>query len=539
MAEKLSEVPERADVYFDEDNPLGPAAAEYIKDEQVAAYLVSLENEAFREIAQGAHILYGRKGAGKSSLLNSFLYPSRLKTSTRLSLENPATTQKSLPQSSDFFRNYDLIVPVDAAKEFSAVYGDVLKDNLPGTELAARHWEARLWLNAMFTGCRRTDLVSKLSHDLREDLIKVAASISSALEYDSALDYLDSILLKSESYLLDYDMLAVRLRSEFIDRGLSIVFLIDSIENYNFLENANLKITVSGLLYLVSSSNKNIRYKVAFPYEAVAEIKQQGNPEKLALASATINWKSIELIKIVSKRLLLGIYLHNPNLFDETIRVSTVNGYGRIAYFKLWESVFGGDYVNEAHQEEPAFFYVLRHTQLLPRQLILALNKLMSLSRVGRTNYAFISLDVMADATKISCGALIAGVEAGFQHTYPKLNDAFDRFLPSCDIVTSYDELHRVYNTTSSKGSEEYRSDFYYFMRFLLHVGAFGIVQPGLETERYVVASFVYDDETILRKFEGKTFAMHPAFSMFYKDEYHRQQVGKAILPRATIEGLS
>ena len=536
MAYVVQEVPQSIGTYFDDDNPLGPVAAEHINDNEVAAYLTSIENEAFHEISQGVSLLFGRKGAGKSSLLNSFHFPSQIRTTTRLSLGSSAKRQ-IISKDSDFRRPYDLIVQVDASKELDAVHSKVVKHGLPGPEIAADHWKKRLWLNVLVAVSRRPDIIDQVESNLRQQIIHFSRLTTRLASADNISNYLEEFAAAGDASLESLEIISAMLKGEFQRKSFSVLFIIDSIEEYNFDLDDSLSITIGGLVYIVGGKQeKGVFYKIAFPYEIYDQIQGHGNTGKTNLRSTTLNWTAGELVEITTRRMLLCLYVRENDKIENILKNYSAFQSTRRANFDFWESIFGGDIINEAHIPEPALYYALRHTQMLPRQVILSLSWLIRLSKTPRNSFMYINPDVISDATRQSCNILIGGLESGFKFTYPELQRALERFLPRCGIVSSYNELHRIYANSSVKSARNYTTEFYSFLRALIHVGVFGVIDDKAETDRYIEARFCYGDDTVLRSFEGRRFAMHPAFSLFYKEPEDRVKLGKAILPRGSFE---
>ncbi|MGC1778688.1 MAG: GTPase domain-containing protein, partial [Xanthobacteraceae bacterium] len=61
--------------YVRPDQPLGPADAHLIKDPEVAAFLFDPHNKSFNALLRkDVSVVVGRRGSGKTALLNSYLY---------------------------------------------------------------------------------------------------------------------------------------------------------------------------------------------------------------------------------------------------------------------------------------------------------------------------------------------------------------------------------------------------------------------------------------------------------------------------------
>ncbi|HMG48682.1 MAG TPA: hypothetical protein VK614_14635 [Allosphingosinicella sp.] len=535
MAIVLNEIPHSIGTYFDDDNPLGPVAAEYIGDREVAAYLITLENDAFGELFQGTPILFGRKGAGKSSIINSFQYAHGIKSQTALALDR--TPKAVNPKSeTDLRRDYDIIVKVDASREISHVHAQVRSSSLPLPELAAAAWTRRLWLNALSAVSVRPDLIDKFEPQLKQLLIKLSSMLSRLVSTDGDSHYFDEWLDLGKLSIPNADVLLAELRKAFEAHKLSVLFLIDTMEEYNLLFDDALKTTIGGLLYLVGRHDKHIHYKVAFPYEIFDSVRLEGNPEKFILRSTTIRWTPTQLVHIVTRRMLLCLYLYDNESLAEILAEGKYTE-GRRANFEFWGEIFGGEIVNEAHDPEPPLYYVLRHTQLLPRQLINSLSRLVKLSKTELRSFRHINPEVIEESMKISSNDLVGGVESGFKHTYTGIGEVFETYLSRCDVVMTYGDMHKAYASSSVKRGPEYTHSFYDFLRALLHMGVFGVI-VGEGTTKYIEAAFSYGDDTVMRAFQERSFAMHPAFSLLYKQPDDRLKPGRAVLPLGSNEGL-
>lgn len=535
MAIVLSEIPHSIAAYFDDDNPLGPVAAEYISDREVAAYLISLENDAFAELFQGTPILFGRKGAGKSSVINSFLFAHGIRSQTALTLDRSLRATDPRTES-DLRRDYDIIVKIDASREINHVHAEVRSSSLPLPELAAAAWTRRLWLNALTTVSLRPDIIDKFDTSLKQLLIKISSMLSRLVAADGDSSYFDEWIDLGKLAIPNVDVLLAELRNAFQTHKLSVLFLVDTMEEYNLQFDDALKTTIGGLLYLVGRHDRFVHYKVAFPYEIYDTVRLEGNPEKFTLKSANLRWRPVQLVHIVTRRMLLCLYLYDNEGLAEMLTEGRYSE-GRKANFEFWGEIFGGEIVNEAHDPESPLYYVLRHTQLLPRQLINSLSRLVKLSKTELRSFRHINPELVEESMRISSNDLVGGVESGFKHTYPGIGEVFETYLSRCEVVMTYGEMHKAYVGSSVKRGPEYTHSFHNFLRALLHMGVFGLVM-GEGTTKYIEAAFSYGDDTVMRAFQDRAFAMHPAFSLLYLQADDRLRPGRAVLPLGSTAGL-
>lgn len=531
----LSEIPKTIGAHFNEECPLGPIAAELIDDAEVAAYLTSLENDACEELVNGASVLFGRKGAGKSSLLNSFCYPKRIKTHLALSLFEQKSITPVMNRPA-FWQNIGLTITIRVSDEIGHIHRELKNEPIIGPEAAARIWRAKFWQIILFRTLSRRALIERLSSGLRKKLEEVADLIGALIDDDEETSFFDE-WLKQSANPPPLGLLAEQLRREFKEQNIQVLLLIDSMEEYDLSFDDVLKKSIGGLLQLIATDKSGVIYKVAFPGEILDSVRMESNPEKYQLRIARVVWRPMELLNIVTTRMLICLYVHENDFAQRILSTKAPNSKAREAVLAFWDEMFGGVVVNEAHHEESAIYYILRHTQLLPRQLINMVSEIVKRSKTEIRSYRQITHEVFSDSLRNSCDALVGGVESGFKYSYPNANETFNTFLPYCPIRCTYGELQRVFRQTGLRTRGlEYTSDFQAFLRAMLHMGVLGVLTS--ETGHYLEAEFGYTDASMLRSSTDSSFVMHPAFSLLYKTAESRMEAGKAVLPRGTLTGL-
>lgn len=89
--------------YVNRENPLGPADAYLIKDTEVAAHLFDPHNRSFNGLLRkDISVVIGRRGSGKTALLNSYLYKPYFSKGDITSVNN----------SSSDINDYKLVIPI-------------------------------------------------------------------------------------------------------------------------------------------------------------------------------------------------------------------------------------------------------------------------------------------------------------------------------------------------------------------------------------------------------------------------------------------
>lgn len=536
MQLSLSEVPAGIEAYFDDEQPLGPVAADYISDEDIAAYLVTLELEASRDLTHGASILFGRKGAGKSSTLKSFGYRGEPRSVRALSLSEPSPSEV-LENRAKFLRQYKLVLDIDSAPIIETIYERLATKALKSPEAAAREWRDELWLRVLRHVLKKPSLRKLLSDELQTDLASIADDIAS-LGIDMGVnDYFDLWLQSRAQKSINPSLLISRLHKEFIERDISGLLLIDSMEEYDLEYDDVMKKTIGGLLQLVATEKNSLHFKIAFPEEVYDQVRQEANPEKYVIRSTRIAWRPIELLRILTNRMLICFYIHETEQARDAIGDKASRARERERLLEFWDTVFGGSVVNEAGNEEAGIYFILRHTQMLPRQVINSMSELLKTSKPATRSFSKIDRSALNDAVRRACDQLIGGVESGFKYTYKDVREAFGCFLPQCPMIATYDELNTHFQRAGLKKKPfEWTDDFPSFLRAVLHMGTFGVIED--ESRFYINARFGYSDDTVLRSSSDHRFVLHPAFSLLYKDPQSRLQLKKAVLPRGALDEL-
>ncbi len=536
MLYSLPEVPTGITSYFDDEHPLGPVAADQINDEEVAAYLVTLEIEAARDLTHGASILFGRKGAGKSSILKSFTYGGEPRSHRVLSLSDP-NSKNVLKERIHFLSDFKVVLNIDSADLMEIIYERMEHKPLKSPEGAAKEWKRDLWLAVLKNVLKKPALQLMLNPGLQMQVSTVVDTIASLGIDPRGSSYFDKWLNSKDAQAINVDLLIERLHADFLDKDIVGLLLIDSMEEYDLEYDEIMKKVIGGLLQLVATEKNSLQYKIAFPEEIYEQVRNEANPEKYTIRSTRILWRPIELLRILTDRMLICFYVHENAHIESFLSLKNKALKERDRILNFWSEIFDGPVVNEAGHQEAGIYFILRHTQMLPRQVINSMSELLKGSKPTTRSYMKISRPALVHAVRRACDQLIGGIESGFKFTYRDVRDVFDAFLPKCPILCSYDDLEREFQRAGlRRKAYDWTSEFPIFLRALLHMGVIGVVQN--ETSRYIETSFGYTDDTVLRSAQGNSYALHPAFSLLYKDEDSRLDLKRAVLPRGSLEDL-
>lgn len=518
------------------DYPLGPVDAHLIKNNMVAARLFDPHNTSFHSLLRkDTPVLLGRRGSGKTALLNSYLYKMYIRKSERL------------PRVSPFFdlNDYSLVINLQPNRIFDHMrHMSRMPNGAPfSIETIIELWEELLSdhiisqiINKLSDEERRDDSLQALAQYIRTKPIdpKISAHIQ-VWGRSTREIFKDFLRLHKKPAQISGN---IEFPLEALDaylgsRRKSAIILFDSLDDYRVGEFESDRI-VGGLLRYVAHfnlQNQNMRLKVAFPSEIFPEIQRaSANPLKDFPNYAQLSWTSMELAQIAAFRYKIFLEHFSPDLYKEIYEIDLTL---RDGAHRFWNSFFAEEQTNRYGQSEAAMIYMIRHTQLLPRQLFRILEKVIISSHSITGGYETLTKSAVTDAIE-NMETVIAGeIFSAFLNIYPKAELFGKAIFGGFPTVFSYDELEDRWRKVGRSMTETWRSGFelYDFIEMLLRMGILGEVKN--ETERYMETKFFYHLLVPAPVSDKALMAIHPIFSRYFSCSLNKQ--GKAILPQGAL----
>jgi hypothetical protein len=301
--------------------------------------------------------------------------------------------------------------------------------------------------------------------------------------------------------------------------------LVDSLEDFH-LDVESVAVAIQGLLKCVGRSNtpsSRVDIRFCIPAEQYYQFDAvSSNHNKDFRRELVLHWIAPELLAVAANRLLIYFELYEPDLYAlhgsysdfDTRNTSTLFG-----------SIFPATVTNGLGVTEDPLAYVLRHTQLLPRHLVMILNSICATkNRYNPTS------DFFLDEASIKSG--VSAVEEGitseifnaYHPTYPRAKEVCSECITELQHKFSIGDLERVFRThgKSAMGTDE----FAHFKRMLIEIGAVGKVVG--ETERYVRAIFEYTEHHKLVTSTDDELCLHPLFTEVFSA---KTRLKKAVYP--------
>jgi hypothetical protein len=511
---------------FTSQQPLGPIA---ISDRESTSVLKALYDTRVELHLQSEHspptFIVGRRGSGKTALL--------------LSRE---------------FNPENLVIRLSAQGVFSRVQSAT---NLVGAktiltvEGVAQLWQLLLWapiITRLALAERRPDVdPERALQILWEETAAIRRDISrSPSPDDSALDFITVRLIEhvmskpdivSVENLTQNFRLARRSWHVVVDaakdvltaRGTPVFVLIDSLENVGGHVH-EITFPLQGLFHLVGqlglrNGNHYFHIQCCFPSELWPMLDEiSANPMKDFGGRMVLRWHWKDLLRAVGTRLRMFLTQRYP---------SYVRGIPPEDYEGLLYRVIPTSIRNPSGIPEHTVAYVLRHTQLLPRQVLYIFNEALHRA-IAEHDRPTVRPSHIVDTVREAEAILCPEVFSAHSFRHRKAQKVARRLIPY--LPSRFDDgyLHRMCNRAGIKA--DFDLDYREVREMFTDVGILG--RYLAETDRYLKAEFAYSMEGQMILSPDEEYCLHPLFVRQYnaKDALPSRKAGKAIYPSGTPE---
>jgi hypothetical protein len=257
------------------------------------------------------------------------------------------------------------------------------------------------------------------------------------------------------------------------------------------------------------------RMRFAFPAEMLSRLNAlTANAEKDFNDVQIIRWTAQELISIAGNRLRTFLDLYFPDAPKELDLPEDHKSADSGAAAATLRALLPPQMENRLGGKEESVAYLMRHTQLLPRHLILMLNHVM---RRTIADSQFEGVPRMTQA-QLRAGMaeaelrIVNGILTSYQHEYPNLDKAMVLMKNQIGVVEKASRLHTLFNQAGV--SKKTGVEFDEFLDGCVGIGAMGIVtEHATEMKRYTQGKFSYTFVGDMRTVEKEDHVcVHPLF---------------------------
>lgn len=499
--------------YFTPEAPLGPLNARVVSDDDVLSLLTERDLANLKGQSLRPSIVVGRRGSGKTSYLR------------KLSIQTPDR----------------LFIEIRTEKTFNLMLGaihNVIRDSI-SVEAVTIVWEAIFW-DCLFWILNRHGRPNIGRVELKAHLARLGIVDLKTLE--AVMNCLSSsferIAKESGGFALEriadhlrgthFEDLKASATADLESTGEIAMVVLDSLDDYPVRVD-DFKKSLSGLLKCAGEFNAVVRsyeMRMCLPSELYWEFVEKVSTNSLKDFSnqMVVRWQVGELLLAACRRLMIYLKLFHPVAYA-TVRHIPLNI--RRDADEFLASIFPKHVKNLNDIYERTDLYLLRHTQLLPRQLFLLLGEILKLNRVnedfipGKTS--FVSEDSIRLGIRDTEDRVVEEVLSAFRNRYPEAKEVCMAVLPSLQKVFSAEHFARAVRQYCEEHGRQHKVAT--IRRMMIEIGAFGKIDA--QEASYTRGRFEYTMTSRLPVGVDDKLCIHPLFSRSCKTPQTRMNASE------------
>lgn len=481
--------------------PLGPIQQEHMED-SCAEKLLDHQVAPFREIAADPHmLLLGRKGAGKTAALAEI----RIAASRR----GDVRRSRPLPR-----RGAQFVLAIDSWPHFHEVVSRVGR-NVQGEQISPE----------LIPPERYTELwVDSLWHEIITYFYDYAHEDDTRAALEALHAYINADAPPGVPLELAARQMAKDARDAIVtfldDRDAQLFFLVDTMERYP-IRNSVFAQTLSGMfpaMYKIKASNSRIKITFSVPEEIESFMAAgSANLMKDFASSFRVRWKPIDLVQLIAYRLRASASIHDKPLYEKT---KNLNFADRNDLHEMLSAILPGTIRNVCGSEEDALAYIIRHTQLLPRQILFIFNAALSEQFRKYKSFENISGELVRKAVTESQRFIGEHILTLYRNVYPKLLFEAKKILPDLEPICDYQSLRKV----ESRFDRNIEDDVVSIWDTMFEMGILGrstrkegdLSNPPKGENRYCYGQFYFNANSGFGLATDGEYCFHPIFARYY-----------------------
>jgi hypothetical protein len=504
--------------YVKHGTAFGPTDAGLIKvnDTDILRKFFDPQNKICNAIKLNPSIVIGRRGSGKTAYLHSVFLDSEYQVV--LEIRTAKTFSQIVSQIESNTPRYALV------EEIEALWDDLFFLALMA-ELAKRYPKKSQEL------ARLKNFIAKVDPDANIPIDSFLWKVVKTLSTRNSGNLIGSVSAVVEQVTGVHFECAKQIALDLLEaEKIRAIVLLDSLEQYP-VEIPSVAHALSGLLKCAGQFNErndrlSIRlclpaelYHTFFDYVSTNPHKDLTPPNAL-----TLHWSAGELLSISAHRLALFLDMYFPKLGAEYDFTPTIT---RSDARDFLLSFLPTVVVNSLGQREDTLAYILRHTQLQPRHLLLYLNAIFETERTHGSKYPRISPESVVKAISANEYLLAEEVFSGYLKQHPNTRTLCEACIPELPLTFRESDLHQVFIRKGKKATGE--RDFVDFRRILIETGIVGRVVDS--TDRYTVGRFEYTEPHKLIVGSKDELCLHPVFASAFNCRLPPGKLQKPIYP--------
>ena len=302
-------------------------------------------------------------------------------------------------------------------------------------------WTESIWeqiFTEVYNRYRQTTATGKIRFD--------QAQIGAVIKYIEGMDLLDDPKerRKVETHLLRRAKEEI---NNILDRHkLKCYVLFDSMEDYPVKNRTFLKV-VGGFLRALA------RFEIQCPNACIVfALPEEIRPILFRLSSnklkdfesrIELRWRARDRLRMVAHRYRLFLRLHDLDWYSHVRHIDFAQARGRQEFF---QSLFPVPVTNEFGDQEEPVAYILRHTQLLPRHLLIFLNEIARVSHAKAGGWRRIDPEFIVQGIRNVEEDVVGEILAPYGFLYEDIGNKLKTDLSTLPPIFSYGDLDAVVN---------------------------------------------------------------------------------------------
>lgn len=472
--------------------PFGEESCEHeleVLKEEYPSYFY--EESRFNQDAldRDVYLIVGRRGSGKTSLTKYFNFQRRFRNARSIDVDEPEIYQSILQKiANTAYLSPDLAVN-DVRKIWEYLIWSIIFNEYAESDTIIRN-AAYISGKKLKTARIISEIVNGLLSMYVDQNGKVMGELSDALT--------SPVFNKAKEKVVEYT------------RKEPIIIAVDTFERYDRGNVAMMTVTASLVQcannFNIAYASQGIHVKAFVSAEIFPFIKESAitNTTKFIRRPLYLRWRPKDLIRLISWRFYRYMTVRK---FKMPFKRVDWNDFDDILQ-KMWYPFFGRSVNNLRGREEPSFPYILRHTQMRPRQLVILCN---NIAREATSNGKFPSF------SQIPIGKAIADCEFdladevlnSYNLIYPRVADII-MALTNAPMKFSGNYLDQIAKKTSDVWTEGYSLSG--FRRLVAELGIVGKVRKKSEETSIIEADFEYAMQDRLVISNDDECVIHPMF---------------------------
>ena len=299
----------------------------------------------------------------------------------------------------------------------------------------------------------------------------------------------------------------------YLEGGRKAVIVIDTLEQYD-VRRTEMQQALGAMLHAVTQFalgkvHHNIQVKCFLPGEIVPYMLESTiqNIGKTFEFPVYLLWRPKDLLRLVCSRYYYFIKRDYPDIARSIPKVNW-DSYADVRT-KIWDRFFPEKISNRHGKQEDSFQYIIRHTQLRPRQIIWLCNSIAQVAYDRKVFPRFESQDVVRGVHGVE-EFIASEILNSYSKVYPAMRQILNCFRGESNVLDRAAYLDKLAPRTRKAWPESMPYDRGTLWQMVSEIGFLGSVVE--KTDRFYEAQFEYTTRDRLILNEDEECAIHPIF---------------------------